>query len=190
MSVISPVSSLAKQRQKRPGAKRILSRLRACRPTPVKRVIHHLHPDGHIGTGVASLRHRRAPIPISWPTDKSVIHELRLEASGWKHADLTSNASAKFVLLTVDSGSLASGLPLGGRVSGVMNKSGDFNFRSQAHDSGFDNINYVVSAVLITPDGFAFTFQHSGHTRGRLPVYPSALQTARMILSLPPEITL
>jgi hypothetical protein len=61
MSVISQVSSLAKQRQKRPGAKRILSRLRACRPTPVKRVIHHLHPDGHIGTRVASLRHRRAP---------------------------------------------------------------------------------------------------------------------------------
>jgi hypothetical protein len=59
MSVISPVSSLAKQQQRRPGAKPILSRLRACRPTPVKRVIHHLHPDGHIGTFRTSQKLRR-----------------------------------------------------------------------------------------------------------------------------------
>ncbi len=67
---------------------------------------------------------------------------------------------------TFDSGSLTSSLPLGGSVHLVMRKSGDFTFSCHAHDSGFDNIDYVVSAVLMTPSGIAFTFQHSGNVEG------------------------
>jgi hypothetical protein len=50
---------------------------------------------------------------------------------------------------TFDSGSLTSSLPLGGSVHLVMRKSGDFTFSCHAHDSGFDNINYAVSALLM-----------------------------------------
>src|SRR6266702_3705168 len=67
---------------------------------------------------------------------------------------------------TFDSGSLTSSLPLGGSVHLVMRKSGDFTFSCHAHDSGFDNIDYVVSALLMTPSGIAFTFQHSGNVEG------------------------
>ena len=65
---------------------------------------------------------------------------------------------------TRDSGPLVTGLPLGGSAHIVMRRSGDFTFSSHAHDSGFDNIDYVISAVLMTPSGIAFTYQHSGHT--------------------------
>jgi hypothetical protein len=67
---------------------------------------------------------------------------------------------------TFDSGSLTSDLPLGGSVHLVMRNSGDFTFSCHAHDSGLDNIDYVVSAVLMTPSGIAFTFQHSGNVEG------------------------
>jgi len=65
-----------------------------------------------------------------------------------------------------DSDPLTSNLPLGGSVHIVMRKDGNFAFTSHAHDSGFDNIDYVVSAVVMMPTGTAFTFQHSGHTEG------------------------
>ena len=67
---------------------------------------------------------------------------------------------------TINSGALTSDLPLGGSVGIVMNENGDFDFTSHAHDSGFDNIDYTISAAIMTPDGFAFTFQHSGSTEG------------------------
>ncbi len=67
---------------------------------------------------------------------------------------------------TFDSGPVTSGLPLGGSVHLVMRRNGDFTFSSHAHDSGFDNIDYVISAVLITASGIAFTFQHAGHVEG------------------------
>jgi len=71
-----------------------------------------------------------------------------------------------------DSGPLTSGLPLGGSVHLVMRKNGDFTFSSHAHDSGFDNIDYVVSAALMTPSGIASTFQHSGHVEGTVAGLP------------------
>jgi hypothetical protein len=52
MSAIFPVLSRAKQRPKRLGAKPVLSRLRASRPTPARRAIHHLHPDRQTTQGV------------------------------------------------------------------------------------------------------------------------------------------
>jgi hypothetical protein len=73
---------------------------------------------------------------------------------------------------TFDSGPLTSGLPLGGSCHLVMRKSGNFTFSCHVHDSGFDNIDYVVSAVLMTPTGIAFTFQHSGHVEGTIAGLP------------------
>ena len=72
----------------------------------------------------------------------------------------------------LDSGWLTSDLPLGGNLQVVMNDNGDFDFKSHAHDSGFDNIDYTVSAVIMTPDAFAFTFQHSGHVEGTVAGLP------------------
>ncbi len=65
-----------------------------------------------------------------------------------------------------DSGPLSSNLALGGSVHIVTRQNGNFTFHADAHDSGFDNIDYVVSAVLMTTSGIAFTFQHAGHTEG------------------------
>jgi len=67
---------------------------------------------------------------------------------------------------TFDEGGLTSDLPLGGSAHLVMRKNGDFTFSTHAHDSGADNIDYVVSAVLVTGSGIAFTFQHQGHVEG------------------------
>lgn len=61
---------------------------------------------------------------------------------------------------------LTSDLPLGGAVHLVMRRNGDFTFSTHAHDSGFDNIDYAISAVLVTASGIAFTFQRSGHVEG------------------------
>lgn len=73
---------------------------------------------------------------------------------------------------TFDSGPLTSGLPLGGSAHLIMRRNGDFTFSCHAHDSGFDNIDYVVSAVLMTPSGIAFTFQHSGSVQGTVAGLP------------------
>jgi hypothetical protein len=73
---------------------------------------------------------------------------------------------------TFDSGPLTSDLPLGGSAHLVMRKNGDFTFSCHAHDSGFDNIDYVVAAVLMTFRGIAFTFQHSGHVEGTIAGLP------------------
>jgi hypothetical protein len=67
---------------------------------------------------------------------------------------------------TFDSGPVTSSLPLGGSVHLVLRRNGDFTFSSHAHDSGFDNIDYVISAVLVTATGIGFTFQHAGHVEG------------------------
>jgi hypothetical protein len=73
---------------------------------------------------------------------------------------------------TLESGFLVSGLPLGGSVHIVMRRNGDFTWSSHAHDSGFDNINYVISAALRMPSGMAFTFQRSGHVEGTVAGLP------------------
>ncbi|MGC3971892.1 MAG: hypothetical protein QM775_32475 [Pirellulales bacterium] len=69
-------------------------------------------------------------------------------------------------IVTFDCGPITSELPLGGSVHVVMKRNGDFTFSSHVHDSGFDNIDYALSAVLITGSGIAFTFERSGHVEG------------------------
>jgi hypothetical protein len=67
---------------------------------------------------------------------------------------------------TYDSGILTSNLPLQGSVHVVFDEKGDFTFTCHAHDSGFDNIDYAVAAVILTKSGMAFTFQHLGGVEG------------------------
>jgi RNA polymerase subunit RPABC4/transcription elongation factor Spt4 len=67
---------------------------------------------------------------------------------------------------TFDSGPVTSSLPLGGSVHIVMTQAGNFTLSTHAHDSGFDNIDYAIAAVLMSASGIAFTFQHAGHVEG------------------------
>jgi hypothetical protein len=54
-----------------------------------------------------------------------------------------------------DSGPLTSSLPLQGSAHVVFDEKGDFTFTCHAHDSGFDNIDYTVAAVILTQSGIA-----------------------------------
>lgn len=77
-----------------------------------------------------------------------------------------AQVSADGSTVTFDSGALTSSLALGGSVHVVMDRNGSFTFSCSAHDSGFDNIDYTVAAVVLDPNGIAFTFSHSGHVEG------------------------
>jgi hypothetical protein len=68
--------------------------------------------------------------------------------------------------VTFDSGPVTSDLALGGAVHLVVQRNGNFTLSTHAHDSGFDNIDYGMSAVLVTATGNAFTFEHIGHVEG------------------------
>ncbi|GAA1190227.1 hypothetical protein F4556_000050 [Kitasatospora gansuensis] len=63
-------------------------------------------------------------------------------------------------------------IAIGGSAHVVMRQDGFFSFSTHAHDSGFDNIDYTISAAVMTPDGTVFTFQHSGHTEGTVAGLP------------------
>lgn len=67
---------------------------------------------------------------------------------------------------TFDTGYLVSNLPLGGSAHLVVHSNGNFTFSCHAHDSGFSNISYGLSAVLVTATGAAFSFSHLGHVEG------------------------
>ena len=68
----------------------------------------------------------------------------------------------------VDDGStsLTSSLPLGGSAHLVLDDKGNWSLSTHAHDSGFDNINYSLATVLMSPSGLAFTFQVQGSVEG------------------------
>jgi hypothetical protein len=108
--------------------------------------------DGRTGNGTVGL----APSP-----------EGNFTGTHWEIVDATNVETMNF-----DSGPVTSGLPLGGSVHIVMRRNGGFTFSSHAHDSGFDNIDYTISAVVVTPAGLAFTFQHSGHVEGTVAGLP------------------
>jgi uncharacterized protein with LGFP repeats len=57
-------------------------------------------------------------------------------------------------------------LPIGGWVNVVLNARGDVTFSGHLHNSGFDNIDYTVSVVVVSPSGASVGFHHSGHTEG------------------------
>jgi hypothetical protein len=72
---------------------------------------------------------------------------------------------------TFDAG-VTTDIAVGGSAHVVMKQNGSFTFSCHAHDSGFDNISYTISAAALTPDGIVFTFQHSGHTEGTIAGLP------------------
>jgi hypothetical protein len=63
-------------------------------------------------------------------------------------------------------------LALGGSAHLVITDNGTFTFNSHAHDSGFDNIDYTLGAVLMTPAGVAFTFEQQGSVEGTVAGLP------------------
>jgi len=67
---------------------------------------------------------------------------------------------------------LASDLPLGGSAHLTVTNTGAFTFSVHAHDSGFDNIDYSLAAVLMTKSGLAFTFEHQGGVEGTIAGLP------------------
>jgi hypothetical protein len=48
----------------------------------------------------------------------------------------------------------------------LVTNTGAFTFTIHAHDSGADNIDYSLAAVLMTQSGLAFTFEHQGGVEG------------------------
>jgi hypothetical protein len=84
-----------------------------------------------------------------------------------------------FEAIDADDGStqLKSALPLGGAAHVVVTPTGAFSFSSHAHDSGFDNIAYTLGAVLMTPSGLAFTFEHQGSVEGTVAGLPFGAPT-------------
>jgi hypothetical protein len=64
------------------------------------------------------------------------------------------------------SGSITSGLSIGGFANLFMGRGGDFTFSGHMHDSGALGIDFLLTLVALTPSGIAFTTQHSGHTAG------------------------
>jgi hypothetical protein len=87
----------------------------------------------------------------------------------------------------VDSGNgttrLASDLPLGGSAHLLVTNTGAFTFTMHAHDSGFDNIDYSLGAVLMTQSGLAFTFGHQGGVEGTTGGFPSPRRDDDFVLT-------
>jgi hypothetical protein len=71
---------------------------------------------------------------------------------------------------TFDSGNLTipGPLPLSGNCQLTVFDDGTWTFRCHAHDAGFGNIHYVISAVLVARSGKAYTFQHQGDIQGTI----------------------
>jgi uncharacterized protein with LGFP repeats len=65
-----------------------------------------------------------------------------------------------------DSGQVNSDLAMNGHVQLVVKRDGSFSLTTHVHDSGFSNISYLLSAVLVTSAADGFSFQHSGHLQG------------------------
>jgi hypothetical protein len=75
-------------------------------------------------------------------------------------------------IVNFDSGSITSPLAMGGSAHLVMRRNGDFTFSTHVHDSGFDNIDYALGAVLMASNGIAFTFKKAGHVEGTVAGLP------------------
>jgi hypothetical protein len=73
---------------------------------------------------------------------------------------------------TFDSGWVTTNIAIGGWIKVVVNSSGDYDIQTFAHDSGADNIDYTISAVIMGSDKFAFTFQYSGSAEGTVAGLP------------------
>jgi hypothetical protein len=70
--------------------------------------------------------------------------------------------------VTLESGSITSGLPIGGTARLVLARSGATTFTGHLHDSGALGIDYLLTVIALTPSGTAYTVQRAGHTAGTL----------------------
>ncbi|HEX6034600.1 MAG TPA: hypothetical protein VFY83_09215 [Anaerolineales bacterium] len=68
--------------------------------------------------------------------------------------------------VTFDSGSITTGLSIGGFARLVMSQTGHFTFTGHMHNSGALGIDFLLTFVVMTPSGIAYTMQRSGHTAG------------------------
>lgn len=67
---------------------------------------------------------------------------------------------------TFDTGYVPSDLAMGGSMQLTVHRNGDYQLKLHTHDSGFSNIGYGFTAVLVGADGQPFTFSHDGHLEG------------------------
>jgi hypothetical protein len=58
------------------------------------------------------------------------------------------------------------GTALGGSITVVANKQGDWTFSGHMHDSGFDSYDFTIAVAIMTPSGIAYTLSQNGHTQG------------------------
>jgi len=67
-----------------------------------------------------------------------------------------------------DSGTLTvpGSLPLSGSCHLVVFNDGTWDFASHAHDAGFDNIHYIITAIFVPRNGKVYTFEHNGGLEG------------------------
>ncbi len=84
----------------------------------------------------------------------------------WTGADGAAEHEVAGNSATFETGPLTSDLPLGGQAHLVVRRDGTFTFSTHAHDSGFDNIEYALSALLVTKAGDGFLFERTGHVEG------------------------
>ena len=96
--------------------------------------------------------HHIGPIVLLNPSDVQAFDAIDADGGGSNH--------------------LQGDLALGGSAHLVITDSGTFTFNSHAHDSGFDNIHYTLGAVLMTPEGLAFTFEQQGSVEGTVAGLP------------------
>jgi hypothetical protein len=93
--------------------------------------------------------------------DAGVIHDGSRSSHYAMLIDVPLPAS-----VTLDSGSITSGLSIGGFARLAMTSGGDFTFSGHMHDSGALGINFDLGVVAMTPSGIAYTMKRDGHTAG------------------------
>jgi LGFP repeat len=70
------------------------------------------------------------------------------------------------------SSQLTSDLPIGGWADVTFNARGDVTFSGHLHNSGFDNIDYTLAVVIVSPTGASIGFERQGHTEGTSAALP------------------
>jgi hypothetical protein len=68
--------------------------------------------------------------------------------------------------LTFDSGSITSDLTIGGFARLVLSRNGDWTFSGRMHNSGALGIDFLLTMVVLSPDGLAVARQHGGTVAG------------------------
>ena len=67
-----------------------------------------------------------------------------------------------------DSGTLtvSGSMPLSGSCHLVVFRDGTWSFSCHAHDAGFDNLHYIITAIFVPQNGKPYSFEHHGGLEG------------------------